>query len=322
MSARDRDTRDMEKSTTWPPLMVCTTFHWDGLHAVSHDVGLQQGVEYVTQSSLQMQWQPATGRHPQPCVTRSPLCLLPSPPAGDRLSQGGSMLDLLPCPQPVADYRMPQAPQSDRHPALGTPAGTRGRGGPFVYPLLFVHTAYESPQGERVELVPHLATRDPLLHHIILLLQVASAAGGMSRLATELLANALAVHLLERYAVFGQPEPGREAPDGLPPSKLRRTIAHIQAHLEHELSLATLAAVAQMSPAHFARLFKQATGQTPHQYVMRCRIERAQQLLVETDMSLSDIGHQVGCADQSHFTALFRRCVATTPTAYRRAAQR
>jgi AraC family transcriptional regulator len=184
-----------------------------------------------------------------------------------------------------------------------------------------VHTAYESPLGERVELVPHLATHDPLLHHIVLLLQVTSTADSiLGRLSTELLANALAVHLLERYAACAQP--GREVPGGLPPSKLRRTIAHIQAHLEHELSLATLAAVAQMSPAHFARLFKQATGQTPHQYVMRCRIKRAKQLLAETDLSLSEIGYQVGCADQSHFTALFRRYVATTPRAYRSETQR
>jgi AraC family transcriptional regulator len=83
------------------------------------------------------------------------------------------------------------------------------------------------------------------------------------------------------------------------------------------LSLATLAAVAQMSPTHFAHLFKQATGQTPHRYVIRCRMEQAKRLLAETDVPLSEIAYQVGCADQSHFTALFRHHVATTPKAYR-----
>ena len=65
---------------------------------------------------------------------------------------------------------------------------------------------------------------------------------------------------------------------------LHRTTAYIQAYLEHPLLLVELAAVAQMSPAYFARLFKGATGQTPHQYVLRCRLERAKHLLTETTL--------------------------------------
>ena len=78
-----------------------------------------------------------------------------------------------------------------------------------------------------------------------------------------------------------------------------------------------LAAVAQMSPTYFGHMFKQATGLAPHQYVSLCRIEHAKRLLAETDMPLIEISTQVGCADQSHFTALFRRYVAMTPNAYR-----
>jgi AraC family transcriptional regulator len=131
----------------------------------------------------------------------------------------------------------------------------------------------------------------------------------------ETLANALAVHLLRRYAIgrhLEQPVHG-----GLTPCKLHRTIAYILAHLEHKLSLSELAAVVQISPAHFTRLFKGATGQTPHQYVIRCRMERAKQLLTETTLPLHDIGARVGYADQSHFTALFRQYVTTTPKAHR-----
>ena len=104
---------------------------------------------------------------------------------------------------------------------------------------------------------------------------------------------------------------------GLTLSKLQRTTAYIQAHLEHTLSLVELAAVTQTSPTHFAHLFKQATGQTPHQYVIRCRMERAKYLLTGTTLPLHEIGARVGYADHSHFTALFRRYVATTPKAYR-----
>jgi AraC family transcriptional regulator len=190
-----------------------------------------------------------------------------------------------------------------------------------VHPALLVHTAYESFHMHYVELVPHLPRHDPLLHHMALILQAAvdaeDVAGGLY---AEALANALAIHLLRRAALvrpLDQPWHG-----GLTPSTLHRTIAYILAHLEHPLSLTELAAVAQMSPAHFARLFKGATGQTPHQYVIRCRIERAQHWLTETTLPLHEIGARVGYADHSHFTALFRQSVATTPKAYRDATSR
>ena len=77
-----------------------------------------------------------------------------------------------------------------------------------------------------------------------------------------------------------------------------------------------------LSDADFARLFKGATGQTPHQYVLRCRMARAKHLLTETTLPLHEIGARVGYADQSHFTALFRQYVATTPKAHRDAASR
>ena len=80
--------------------------------------------------------------------------------------------------------------------------------------------------------------------------------------------------------------------------------------------------MAQTSPAYFARLFRQATGQTPHQYVIRCRIERAKRLLRETEWPIIEIGHHVGFTDQSYFTAVFRKHVTTTPNAYRGDTQR
>jgi AraC family transcriptional regulator len=72
-----------------------------------------------------------------------------------------------------------------------------------------------------------------------------------------------------------------------------------------------------MSPDHFARLFKQATGRTPHQYVVIRRIERAKRLLRETEWPIIDLSRQVGFQDQSYFTAVFRKHAATTPKAYR-----
>jgi len=165
-------------------------------------------------------------------------------------------------------------------------------------------------------LVPSLHAHDPLLHHMALVRQAAIEGEGVAgHLYAESLADALVVHFLRRYAA-ARPSL-QEVTGGLSPYKLRRTLAYIQAHLAREVSLATLAAVAQTSPAHFARLFKHATGLAPHQYVITCRMAHAQQLLAETDLPLSEIGLQVGCADQSHFTALFRTHVGLTPKAYR-----
>jgi AraC family transcriptional regulator len=192
---------------------------------------------------------------------------------------------------------------------------------PTVHPALLVHASYESFQVHYAELVPHLPRHDPLLHHMALVLQAAVEAEGVaSCLYAEALANALAVHLLRRYAIDRHLDPPFHG--GLPPCTLHRTIAYILAHLENKLSLTELAAVAQMSSAHFARLFKGATGQTPHQYVITCRMERAKQLLTETTLPLQEIGARVGYADQSHFTALFRQYVASTPKAHRNATSR
>ena len=187
---------------------------------------------------------------------------------------------------------------------------------PAVHPMVIIHAPYDSLEADRVMIVPSLPAHDPLLQHLALVLQAAVEGEGVAgQLYAESLADALVVHFLKRYATV---RPAlQEVTGGLSPYKLRRTTAYIQAHLAQELSLATLAAVAQTSPAHFARLFKHATGLAPHQYVIRCRMAHAKRLLAETDVSLIDIGLQVGCADQSHFTALFRTHVAQTPKAFR-----
>jgi AraC family transcriptional regulator len=184
-----------------------------------------------------------------------------------------------------------------------------------------VQTASASLQQVHIELVLYLPADDPLRHHMDLVLRMTCAVEAeASRLYAEALADALAIHVLRRYAACERTR--QTGSGGLTPAQLQRTLAYIQAHLTQPLSLTTLAAVVHLSPDHFARLFKQATGRTPHQYVLWCRIERAKQLLADTDVPLSMIGLQVGCTDQSTFTTLFRKHIAMTPKAYRTAAQR
>jgi AraC family transcriptional regulator len=187
---------------------------------------------------------------------------------------------------------------------------------PIVHSALLVRTVSTMCQGAYVEVVPHLPVDDPLHHHMELVLQTAFEAEGVTgRLYAESLADALAAHFLRRYATCGAIAPA--VPQGLLTAKLQRATAYIETHLEDALPLATLAALVQLSPNHFASQFKYATGRTPQHYVLERRMARAKQLLAETELPLSAIGPQVGYPDQSYFTALFRKHVGMTPKAYR-----
>jgi AraC family transcriptional regulator len=99
--------------------------------------------------------------------------------------------------------------------------------------------------------------------------------------------------------------------------KLRQAVNYINEHLDQNLTLAQIAAAMRMSPNYFASLFKQSTGLTPHQYVMKCRIEKAKQLLGDQELALVEISQEVGFQSQSHFTRVFRQHTKTTPKAYR-----
>jgi AraC-like DNA-binding protein len=108
---------------------------------------------------------------------------------------------------------------------------------------------------------------------------------------------------------------------GLSPSVLRRVETHIDAHLRERVGLEALAGIAGLSVWHFARAFKQAIGVTPYEYLLQRRIERARDMLIRTDMSLSAIAAAVGFSDHSHFTRHFRRRTGMTPSLVRRNAR-
>lgn len=108
-----------------------------------------------------------------------------------------------------------------------------------------------------------------------------------------------------------------EVVGGLPPRRLQRVFSHIRENISRDLSVSELAEVVGMSQYYFSKLFKMSTGTTPHQYVMRQRVERAQELLRETRVALAEIATQVGFETQSHFTSVFRRLVGATPKHYR-----
>lgn len=117
---------------------------------------------------------------------------------------------------------------------------------------------------------------------------------------------------------------GHEAPAPAPrhhlaPVKLTRVIEFIEQNLDDNIGLSALAEVAGLSPFHFARTFKLATGQSPYHYVGSRRIARAQRLLVESGKSLAEIALDCGFSSQSHFTSVFSKEVGTPPGKFRRA---
>ena len=88
--------------------------------------------------------------------------------------------------------------------------------------------------------------------------------------------------------------------------------------LDETVPVAKLAQACQLSPGHFARAFKQATGKPPHQWLTDQRLEKAKKLLVDTELALAEIAISCGFADQSHFTRVFSRSVRSSPGAWRR----
>lgn len=106
---------------------------------------------------------------------------------------------------------------------------------------------------------------------------------------------------------------------GLAPWQVHRLTAYIVAHLDTTLRTRDLATLVRLSAFHFCRAFRDSMGDSPHGYVMRRRMERAQGLMLSTDASLAQIAADCGLADQAHFCRVFRRFAGESPGAWRRA---
>ncbi|HMF58295.1 MAG TPA: helix-turn-helix domain-containing protein [Pyrinomonadaceae bacterium] len=133
------------------------------------------------------------------------------------------------------------------------------------------------------------------------------------------LVEQLVIHLLRRYANVRRSDELELSRVGLVDRRIRRAVELMHSHLAEDLPLEELASAAYLSPFHFSRLFKKLTGASPHAYLATLRARRAQALLAETDLSVTEIGSRVGYSSSSHFTKAFRHATGLTPRAFRAA---
>jgi len=185
-----------------------------------------------------------------------------------------------------------------------------------IHPNLLVNALDETAHERSIELTENWNLMDPNIMAVLLAMTADLDSGSPAgRLYGESLANALAVYLLNRYAVR------RYTPvvyrGGLPGYRLRRVLDYIRDNLTDDLSLSELAAVAGMSPHYFAELFRRSTGHAPHRYVLLQRIECAKQGLADNRCSVLEVGLDAGFQNSSHFARVFRKFVGTSPSQFR-----
>lgn len=173
---------------------------------------------------------------------------------------------------------------------------------------------------DQVELITTFGARKPLIEQIAQLafneLERGKATVG-SNLYADSLANLLAVQLLREFSTRTKIFKNAAKVGGLAGKKLARVLELIHGDLAADHSLATLAQTVGLSEYYFLRAFKLTTGVTPHQYVLRQRIERGRQLLCSTALSITEIAYLIGFATPAHFAHHCRRRTGQTPSQIR-----
>jgi AraC family transcriptional regulator len=172
--------------------------------------------------------------------------------------------------------------------------------------------------GKPVELLGRVGFEDATTARILeLLAREAAIADPSARLFVEQAVDLLCTQLVRSHSTFGAlttPAPQR----GLAAWQVRRVTEYMQDHLGEDIGLSELAAIVGLSRYHFCTAFRLATDHTPHEWLARARVERAQGFLAQPALSITEVALAVGYSTPSAFTAAFRRVTGTTPTEFRR----
>jgi AraC family transcriptional regulator len=187
-----------------------------------------------------------------------------------------------------------------------------------IDPLRLARLMSPSPEPVgAVRLRRTFAIQSPQLAYLMMALRAEADARNPGGLAVVEGVTAALGELLVRHAGIERARPILSR-GGLSTAARRRVLELIHAALDARLTIERLASEAGLSPAHFARAFKESMGQSPHQFLLSLRLERARRMLEATGTTLSDIAHRSGFADQAHFTRAFKRSYGVTPGAIAR----
>lgn len=192
--------------------------------------------------------------------------------------------------------------------------GVSARSTSLIFPKGYLNGLIEGTQ--HGSLAPVLFQADQQLMHLVRLLEVEMETPGFAApMLVESTSRMIAL-LLARIDLNRE----RTVADRitLTPARLKRVLDHVDANLGEDIGLTELANVAGLSAFHFSRVFRQQTGITPYQHVIRRRVERAIQLLTEGRLPLAEIARACGFSSQSHFTAAFTRATGVPPGLFRR----
>jgi AraC family transcriptional regulator len=170
--------------------------------------------------------------------------------------------------------------------------------------------------GNEVELRPQPKLVDVRLRALVTAVDAERIAGFPSgRLFLDSIEQALAMALMVGYAVPDHYV--RKYRAGLGPARLRRLKELVEEKMEEDLTLDDLASSVGLSTTHFSQMFRRSTGQSPHQYVLRHRIERAKEMLHAAETRVLDVAVACGFKTQQHFARVFRGMCGASPTEYR-----
>jgi AraC family transcriptional regulator len=165
---------------------------------------------------------------------------------------------------------------------------------------------------------PQQVMRDPILYHLgACLSALLEHPEENNSLLVDHIALSLQSHLYQAYSV--KPASSRRARGGLAPWQESRAKEAMDANLDREIDIARLAHECGLSTSQFARAFRQSTGCPPHRWLLEQRIKRAQDLLLTSDRTLTEIARVCGFYDQPHLTRVFGQAVGISPGLWRRA---
>lgn len=201
----------------------------------------------------------------------------------------------------------------------------RHNGHPEILQVYLRQSTFEAAVAElyscdpsTAEIVPRFALMDPLLEQLAIAITQALRDGTAGDgLYVDTIAQMIAVHLARNHSTRSKPAKVVTARP-IPGWRMRRLIEYIEENLDGDLSLEKMGREVEISPLYLARAFKTAVGQSPHQYVLSRRIERAKELLRNSDMPIVDVALAAGFSSQSHLSHWFLRHMGVSPAVYRR----